>query len=49
MYGFVSLEILLTLFLPMFGLEEPYLVIKVIFVGFSFVLWLLWVLVRNYR
>ena len=31
---------LLTLSLPMFGLEKPYLCIKVIFVGFSSVLWL---------
>ena len=40
MYGFIGYETLLTLSLPMFGLEEPYLCIKVIFVGFSSVLWL---------
>ena len=39
-YGFVGWETLLTLSLPMFGFEEPYLCIKVIFVGFSSVLWL---------
>ena len=39
-YGFVGYETLLTLSLPMFRLEEPYLCIKVIFVGFSSVLWL---------
>ena len=39
-YGFVREETLLPLSLPMFGLEEPYLCIKVIFVGVSPVLWL---------
>ena len=39
-YGFVGEETLLPLFLSMFGLEEPYLYIKVIFVGVSSVLWL---------
>ena len=39
-YGFVGEETLIPLSLPMFGLEEPYLYIKVIFVGVSSVLWL---------
>ena len=47
-YGFVGLETLLTLALPMFRLEEPYLCIKVIFVSFNSILWLLWVLVGNF-
>ena len=34
-YGFVGKETLLPISLPMFGLEEPYLCIKVIFVGVS--------------
>ena len=37
-YGFVGYETFLTFSLPMFGFEEPYLCIKVIFVGFSSVL-----------
>ena len=39
-YGFVGYDTLLTLSLPMFRLEEPCLCIKVIYVGFSSVLWL---------
>ena len=39
-YGFVGEKTLIPLSLPMFGLEEPYLCIKVIFVGFSSVVWL---------
>ena len=37
-YRFVGYETLLTLSLPMFGLKEPYLCIKFIFVSFSSVL-----------
>ena len=40
-YGFVGYETLITLSLPMFGLEEPYLCIEMIFVGISSVLWLI--------
>ena len=39
-YGFVGEETLLSLYLPMFGLEEHYLCKKVIFVRVSSVLWL---------
>ena len=40
LYGFVGSETLLIFSLSMFGLEEPYLCIKVIFLGVSSVLWL---------
>ena len=39
-YGFVDEENLLPLSLPIFGLDEPYIYIKVIFIGVSSVLWL---------